>query len=280
MRRVPKPQYASGEVYRLCTSVVRDAELKARLDEIDQWIDDAAGEYDAAGISHRFHEISAHDSVGRVTSAELKSIYSGRMVGQLSPGRKIYDALRSAAPAGICPLCNIRDVATLDHYLPQSRYPGFAVMPLNLIPTCFPCNDRKGVLWPSTSEQQMLHPYYDDAETTQWLAARVLETAPAAIIFFVKTLDGWDDVMVARVNRHFHQLQLNMLYGSQAAVEISLIRGRLRNLYSAGGSAAVHEHLAGMAASCAESRQQTWHAAAYRALAESIWYCERGFDGT
>lgn len=45
-----------------------------------------------------------------------------------SAARKVYDKLR-ASSKGICPLCGIHGVDTLDHYLPKARYPLFSVNP-------------------------------------------------------------------------------------------------------------------------------------------------------
>ena len=70
-------------------------------------------------------------------------VYDGRMAAQGSPGRTIYDAIKLASPNGLCPLCGQRVVATLDHYLPKSRYAALAVNPANLIPACSDCNKAK-----------------------------------------------------------------------------------------------------------------------------------------
>lgn len=65
---------------------------------------------------------------GNVTKDDLMNLYTRHMLKLGSESGKIYDKLR-AASNGVCPLCGIHGVATLDHYLPKARYPLFSVNP-------------------------------------------------------------------------------------------------------------------------------------------------------
>ena len=103
-------------------------------------------------------------------------VYDGRMAAQGSPGRAIYDAIKVGSPNGLCPLCGQRVVATLDHYLPKSRYAALAVNPANLIPACSDCNKAK-----SDAVADTLHPYYDNIENDLWLRAELKEVRPASV---------------------------------------------------------------------------------------------------
>jgi hypothetical protein len=78
-----------------------------------------------------------------VTTEEMSRLYKGHFSRMKSPSRHMYDAIMTSSWKGFCPLCSHRQVTTLDHYLPKSLYPIFAVTPLNLIPSCSDCNKAK-----------------------------------------------------------------------------------------------------------------------------------------
>ena len=39
----------------------------------------------------------------------------------------LYEAIRFAPPYGLCPMCGQRIIASVDHYLPQSLHPLYAI---------------------------------------------------------------------------------------------------------------------------------------------------------
>jgi hypothetical protein len=152
-----------------------------------------------------------------------------------------------------------------------------AVAPLNLVPACADCNKAKIDAVPHTSAEETLHPYFDDVENDLWLKASVVEAEPAALRFYVEPHVSWDDVMTARVLRHFKMLGLAALYASQAAEELLSIRHELAGLLEEAGAVAVREQLFDRAASCRHARVNSWRTAAYEALWSNDWFCEGGF---
>ena len=48
-----------------------------------------------------------------------------------------------------CQYCGINKPKTIDHYLPISLYPEFAVLAINLLPCCNECNKKKDNYWKS-----------------------------------------------------------------------------------------------------------------------------------
>ena len=42
-----------------------------------------------------------------------------------------------------CPFCGVGRVSTLDHYLPKTKYPTYAVTPVNLVACCAECNKKR-----------------------------------------------------------------------------------------------------------------------------------------
>ncbi|MET7427214.1 HNH endonuclease signature motif containing protein [Dactylosporangium sp. NPDC005555] len=210
-----------------------------------------------------------------VVQSNLVKVYTDKMVGRQAPGRQIYDAIRLAAKR--CPLCGHRSVTTLDHHLPKTGFPLLSVVPDNLIPACSECNRIKTDSRPQTVETQTLHPYFDSIDETAWLVAEVVEVSPPPFRFFVSPPSSWPESLAARVSHHFEVFGLEELYAVQANDEVAGIASFLSKQHEAAGDIAVREHLAEMALSWSKVRPNSWNAAAYRAMAESTWFCSGGF---
>jgi hypothetical protein len=279
MRKVKRPTQSTLETYRTCIRGVTNADLKTRLERVEVTVMCESGLYETAATEGRLHTLARSKSVdGLVTVEEMSKLYDGRFSRRGSAGRKIYDALLNAAPNERCPLCGQGVVSTLDHYLPQSRYPCLTITPSNLIPACFDCNKKKLNRFPATEDEATLNPYFDDVERDPWLGAEVLEGQPVAVRFFVRRVSYWGELMQARVERHFETLKLAALYSSNAADELQNLRLDLWRIFQSGGSEGVRNELRDKAESRAEAHVNSWQTATYQALAKSDWYCAGGFE--
>ncbi len=278
MRKLVIPSDDPSEVFRACVSRVKDADLKARLTSVEGNVVDAAVAYEAAASTAVLHTLPQQSNVGGVVStAEMTNVYKLRMVKKDAPGRPVYDRLMAAPTHGRCPLCGQRTVSTLDHHLPKAEYPALVVVPINLIPACSDCNKAKADAIPQTEDEQTLHPYFDDVENDEWLRAEVIESSPAALHFFVDPPAAWNEVKTRRVRYHFKIFKLAYLYASHAAEEVVNIRASLDMLFARGGVEAVRVHLQEQAASRQAVHANSWQTAAYKAMAGSAWFCDRGF---
>jgi len=278
MRVLPKPTAVPADVFTTCISRVADSALKAKLTAVTPLIAAASMEFDSAAQNSVVYCLQVKKGVGaKVTGAEMSAVYTGRMAKKGSPGRAIYDQLMSVPAHGRCPLCGQRVVATLDHYLPHTRFPALAVSPINLVPACFDCNKSKLDLVPTDAEKQTLHPYFDDVDSARWLAAEVVKQNPAALKFNVDPPAGWRALTRRRVRYHFKLFKLAQLYASHAAEELLNIRQQITSLHAAAGSKEVRAHLFERRDSCEANYLNSWQSATYRALAESDWYVGGGF---
>jgi hypothetical protein len=279
MQKLALPAYTAEYAFSTCISRIKDADLKDRLSSVKATIIAAALAYEQAAGENALYTIGTSDTVnGVVTANEMSDVYDLRMTKKRGPGRHIYDKLISAPAHGRCPLCGQGKVWTLDHHLPKRLYPGFAVTPTNLVPSCQDCNKAKGSTIPTTPEDGALHPYFDDIDTHRWLTAAVVDTAPAAVLFNITRPAVWDDVLFARVRRHFKLFNLSSLYSGHAAEELSNIRDYVSRLHASAGPKGVEQHLRDQANSRETARRNSWQAALYRALEASDWYCNGGFD--
>jgi 5-methylcytosine-specific restriction endonuclease McrA len=281
MLSIPRPALIAEQVYRNLVNGTQDPNLRGRLLGAASQVDQASSAFDQAllhGAVHSLVPISDTDLQAlNVTRDELVAVYSQRMVRKRAPGRRIYDALLAAAPLGLCPMCAHRDASTLDHYLPKGRFTDLVVTPANLVPCCKDCNLAKHEGWPTNREEELLHPYFDNVDGEQWLAAAVRQTQPATVAFFVAPPTQWPAVEKQRIREHFRVFNLAKLYGSQSAVELINIQFHMKRLHRAGGAAAVRSQLFERHRSWAQVRRNSWQAVLFGALANSSWYCDGGF---
>jgi hypothetical protein len=278
VRCLERPRRRALKSYIVCSSRIKDAGLRGRMDGIRPEIARAGDAFEAAMKRGDPASVATSDNVGEVTGAEMSALYVQRMAKIGAPGRQIYDELVGAAPASRCPLCAQRRVSTLDHYLPKAAYPSLAVAPDNLIPACADCNKSKSGRSPSNRAIATLHPYYDAVEDEVWLEAAVIGEAPAALRFYVGDVGAWDKHLLARVRCHFEVFGLGPLYAVEAADEMASIRDSLRRLDDAGGAASVRAWLEDRRQSCRANALNSWRTATYTALAGSDWYCQGGFN--
>jgi 5-methylcytosine-specific restriction endonuclease McrA len=287
MRALTIPTYDPKIVYQECiNSIQKDCKLRARLNEVTDNIVDAAMDYEQKAKAKQLYSIPPNNCynneiiLGSVTKEELKNVYESRMVKGSKNARDIYDSLLSQSPLGKCPFCGFGQATTLDHYLPKAKYPQFSVLPFNLVPSCKDCNKGKSTAIATTAEDQSLHPYFDHQNfiDDQWLYARVIETKPATIYFFVKAPEQWNDISKERVKAHFKAFKLDLRYPVEVAEQLACLRHSLIALYQLGGLNGIRKHLTNEAKSSGLLHRNSWQTAMFQALVESDWYCDGGFQ--
>lgn len=89
------------------------------------------------------------------TDPSNATVHQGVMIPLKKGGRQLQ----------FCPLCGEAGTPyTLDHYLPKSKYPEFAILPHNLIPACDICQGKKLDNNLKDGKRCFLHPYFDSVE--------------------------------------------------------------------------------------------------------------------
>lgn len=277
MVHIIKPIDNVIEVFMTCISNYSDINLKTRLESVSNFIETSTISYDNKAMVNNLTSIPMINNVNTIiTVDEMIKVYDNKLVKKGQPGRIYYEKLRLSAKNNICPLCNQRTVTTLDHILPKSLYPTFAVTPFNLIPSCADCNKSKDRYSPNAPEEEILHPYYDNISNLQYLFALVEQTTPPSIIFYIKQSNPMN-IIEQRLGKHFSLFKLNELYSSNAAEELSNIYYRLSKLYSTGGAESVAEYLKDEFESRYENNKNSWQTAMYESLYQDVWFCDGGF---
>lgn len=103
-----------------------------------------------------------HNSIPKPTAAKIHDAYA-KTTNKMDNTKKVltygkYYYIREELMNGVrlCPLCGIAQDLTLDHYMPQSKYPALSMFRQNLVPVCSACNRSKNAQ-PYTD---FIHPYY------------------------------------------------------------------------------------------------------------------------
>ncbi len=267
-------------VFLACIGRIQNAALRERLANVKDEIIRQEAEFTAAAASAMFYELESHDSVGgTVARAEMISVYDDQMVPIGSRGRVYYNKIMALAKHRRCPLCAFGQVSTLDHYMPKTLYPGLAVCPKNLLPSCYDCNNTKRNSVPGCASRQTLNPYYDNVDGDIWLRATFEKRVPVVVKFAVLKPESWSTMTALRVRHHFKAFNLARVYSSEAASELEGIKDRLTHLLNKCGVTGVKSHLEEEAKSRTNSSKNSWMAALYRALAASRWFCRTGCRG-
>ncbi len=127
-----------------------------------------------------------------------------------------------------CQYCGINKPRTIDHYLPISLYPEFAVLAINLLPCCNECNKKKDNYWKAGSFRGILNFYVDNIPDTQFLYGEVImeNELPVIELKFDFTFVSQDISKI--IKAHYKRLDLFKRYEEESADEISEITRQLK----------------------------------------------------
>lgn len=231
MLRLGNPIYLYAQAMESCRQgITGNANLLQKLNYSIALLEISATDYITSASTGNLYTIQAipnrrnYDPVviGTLQKSDLLKLYGTYFVSLDKPGRRIYDALMSAANEK-CPFCGgIGRPRNLDHYLPKAHYPQFSVLPVNLVPSCRDCNmDGKGEDFATTEEAQVLQPYLDNDRyfNEQWVFARYiagLGAEPGVIEYFVQPPEHWEDAQKRRVEKHFNDFDLELRFSKEA----------------------------------------------------------------
>lgn len=280
MRRIRQPIFDVKQALELCADSVRDKALSMRLLGTLEELVAAETNYKNVGALCQLFSIPATESVGIwVDGSEMEKIYTGTFARKNGPVRYVYDAIRASAPGGICPLCNQRPVSTLDHHLPKTKHPALAITPLNLVPACKDCNTDSRSKQPTSAHEQTAHPYFDSVDEDIWLVATVVQSAPPAIVFSVDSPKHWPIEKQGMMQSHFTVFGLANLYTTHAGGELVNIYFDIVNGGNLKSADDLKAHFLDLATNRRHVVKNSWQAALYQGLADSVWFRTGGYKG-
>ncbi len=279
MKKLPLPNYIFLNIYSTCLQDFNPAKLPAMMG-ISQNIPTYEALYQQRATNSTLyqstqsrHGHSGDIVVGNVTKADLVSLYEDCFVKTGTNGRVLYDAIRASSD-GLCPLCGIGSVSTLDHYLPKARYPLYSVHPHNLVPACMDCNKGKGSAVLNSSIEEPLHPYFVSQHfiDEHWITAEIIETTPVTVRFYPTPPTAWGQDCQQRAVNHFNDFKLASRYKTQASLLFTMFTDRVSELKHEQGLS-TGEIQAHFLARLPTQPPNSITRALMEAIAQSEWFC-------
>lgn len=273
MYSLPLPVQQIAILYPNCANRTADDLLRLALLEEGARVIQRSTLYGQMAQTSTLYQLG-QENAAHVTNPQLANLYDRVLVN--GGEYETYLAIRGIGIFGRCPLCAQRDVATLDHYLPKQAYPEFAILPMNLVPCCFDCNHAKSEHVPTTSAEQMFHPYFDNWNDLELIQADI-EIGQTVQADFSVNVDDLPPAIAERAITHFEELELAVLYSSHASIELVQRRGDFALTFQNGGPEALQAELLRESQSRRAPFPNAWQPVLYEALANSDEFVNEGF---
>lgn len=258
----PLPEISSERIYSDCANSYRDIKKRTALNSFTEAVKDDSIQYKSL-IPHTIQHFVPHSIPQNCSPDDFSRLYNDKFAKKNSIGREYYNRILSAPIHGVCPICGVQRVTTLDHYLPKSKYPSLVVTPLNLIPTCRDCNLGKNDYDFNSPSQAPLHPYLDDLTDAAWLQANI--DAKQVVLFYVDPPASWPAMQKERLEKHLALYNLYALYGMHAAEEICTHLALWKQLYETDPNSLIG-YIAQERKSYEMIELNSWRSALYRSL--------------
>lgn len=259
---LPIKDYVEEDYGRLASKTVKSAQRKKRIQSYISTITRMERKYNNKARTASLWELQDILNTEEVTKKQsfnvdlVDYLYKERFCvkskeGKKPPRQEEYRCTIKRQASGICPYCGKPEDTSsfrIDHFLPKSEYPVFALTPVNLVPCCSECNEKKGrkIPWriPGGSTHgivnskdnyvQLPHPYYDNFGDVVWIKADLKEvkidetSSEYSFEFYSYRPDNWSDAkyteIYTRCSEHFEFFGLKERFREDSAVEIKDIR--------------------------------------------------------
>ena len=259
----PLPGVKVEDIYTECVSGFSSDAKRTRLLSCKDLVIEDSKLYDKC-VPQAMDIFSVRELPEGVSKEDMTSVYTRKFAEQDGPGRKYYDAIKGQAVRGVCPICCVRMVNTLDHYLPKTKVPTLSVTPTNLIPSCRDCNMDKRADMTLDPLNTPVHLYFDTIPDEPWLFTRIDENLE--VIYFVACPSTWDEGLRSRIEKHLDFYKLHDLYSSHASQEIADKLGKWKELVILGGIDQLKDCIYSECKSAEQNDMNSWKAALYRGL--------------
>jgi len=265
--------------------------LKTRLLAIKPLLKDAQDDYLSLGRDKLLHKHEVKKTINlpcdsglseeipkKVNSEEMEKVYSSFMLDKPDSekiGRKVYDSILSNTYYNLCPYCSHREVKTVDHYLPKSDFAMYAVTPINLLPSCSDCNKDKLDDYDLQEDHMLIHPYFDDISSINWLECEVVnKTWPITFSFKVSDLIE-NSVLRSRIYNQFQLLKLGRLYADNSTREFNKRVKSIVKEYNSDPEGKAQNFIEENIDTYKNENPNSWQTKMFESLKESEWFLEK-----
>lgn len=259
----PIPEITPEDIFECCVQNYTDSDRKKRLLGCKHLVEVDSANYQKL-VPNQIDELAISNLPEDVSSTEMKNVYDEKFAKADTVGRKYYDMIMSQVKRGICPICGVRMVSTLDHYLPKAKVPTLSVTPSNLVPACRDCNMDKQTEMALSPDATPVHLYYDRLPEEAWLHVCVGDNLE--ITFYISCPESWETSLRGRVEGHLDTYKLHKLYSAHAVAEIEDKKRMWKRLVDLGLEKEVFTDICEMRSSAEANDLNSWKSALYRGL--------------
>ena len=265
MKNLPTPlsDINAEDIFEECVSAYRDKTKIATLLKCKDLVRLDSELYNKT-IPEKIEQFQQSSLPDDVAKNDMIKVYTNKFVAEKSPGRKYYNIIKEQAKLNICPICGIRPVKNLDHYLPKAKYPTLSVTPNNLIPSCRDCNMDKRDSTSYDSQNIPVHLYFDDIPNEPWLHVTVGDNLE--ILYYISCPKTVDEGVRKRLEKHLEFYDLHELYSSHASSQIADSINMWKKVMFQSGEQALKLSLEDECESAEKNDLNSWKSALYRGL--------------
>jgi 5-methylcytosine-specific restriction endonuclease McrA len=211
-----------------------DAKAKANLEALRTIVNSRYEHY----VEHFDHAklVFIKDSKFKKNEPDLLSCYKSEGT-KLSELKALIRNKQDKYAKLLCQYCGMGKPKSIDHYVPISEYPEYAVLAINLIPCCKDCNEKKKSYWKESGTRGIINFYLDNIPSRQFLFAKVcFRNNVPHLIFTIRNEGNYiDKALFDTISKHFKRLELIQLYEDESCTELDEII-RLINTYNPSNS--------------------------------------------
>lgn len=185
-----------------------DATYKVRLNSYDALVKPTYDSYDNAFAAKQLASLPITTFHVATAENDLRSMYSYSN-GKIKELKDYVLTDDDGRTHNTCLNCTMSEANTMDHFLPKTDYPQFAVHPKNLLPSCSACNSKKSVNWQIGNQTIFINHYLDDIPNIQYLFCEVIKTTKGfKVKFSVDNRNSMNINIFNLVDSHFSKLNI------------------------------------------------------------------------
>lgn len=276
MHKLPKPEISFEDFFYNHLFKINH-EIPSNFKSMFSLINSAAIEYNTKAHACELFKLKpiCSQKLFPITPEDLKKLYIKKISRKGASAREFYDKLLAGSKKHSCCYCSQGEPVQLDHFLPQSNFPEFSILPINLVPICSRCNLLKSTTVPAFPNKCYVHPYYEDYSNIQWLVAELKfeNNVPIATFKVDNKFKDAHPILFEKINYQFDKLELNSRYSAHANAKIAEIYHRLKDLRKI-SACTVKDHLVDEAKYSEIYNPNSWLSALYNMLSKSTQFCE------
>lgn len=222
-----KPDVTILDTYPVCISLVTDIDIQNHLEKLTRWVYLYADVYDKLATEKKLNQLikpiffTPTFNRNNEWFVKLYNYYLAKSTTTRNKDahafyQKIFSYETDSAVRRCC-YCNSNKIDALDHFLPESKYYGLSVNPMNLVPSCDHCNESKGSYEPELMSENtvLIHPYFDNILNISWL--RVFLTCEIingckrikSFYYVNQQIEKYDKKTFDRVEKTIEKIKLN-----------------------------------------------------------------------